>query len=637
MQDASSHPIAVTGPPPAPPSGKAEKKAAPADDVPRDKSPGPGGGPGSGDGPGDRAARPPRTWGRFLRVMARRLAIVFLVLWALGWGASLWIDAIGIARPPVLTESPAIRELTVTVDEQGVRRIGDNWLRRRDGVMQMMLRGDAYSLGYANAAMSQPWLAQQETEFLDTVRKFVPSAIQQFLLHKIILLRFRDLPLHVSEAEAIEMLGLSEGAPEPHPEMASWAPIYHRVLHYHASHDMSHALIDHPLVGCTTFAAWGDFTADGNLIVGRNFDFAAARSFDMNKVVMRVEQPDKVGFVSVAWPGMLGAVTGMNDHRIFISINGVRSDDELLTGTPVSFVIRRVLQNATTLEEAVEILREATVFVSDLYLVAEGSTNRAVVVEKTPHQTHVREPEPDLGGQPTGGQAIVCANHFMTPALRDQPSNRQLMADGTTVDRYNRMETLLKAQQGVLTPRSAVDILRDRAGPDGREVGLGNEASLAPLIATHSVIADVTAGVLWVAASPYQLGQYVPFSIHDFEAPVADAETFPADPLMSDGGFHRFDQSQRMMDDALTALRAGDRRRAANRAREAAALNPDFYLPYLVQARLAERAGDRQAARPLYEQAHARYPAFGPEREEVRQALERLAPVGQAAGAGASR
>src|SRR5690606_23807123 len=185
----------------------------------------------------------------------------------------------------------------------------------------------------------------------------------------------RTLPQHVSDAEQLEILGLTEGSIDQHPDDV---PLYHRILNYHAAHDISHIFIDHPLVttsdfvGCTAFAAWGEASADGNLYVARNFDFEAGEVFDVDKAVVYVWPEQGHAYVHVAWAGMAGAVTGMNAAGLSVHVNAARTDEVGFgrMGTPVSLLVRRVLQACETIEQAFALIEQTPVFVSDTYMIA---------------------------------------------------------------------------------------------------------------------------------------------------------------------------------------------------------------------------------------------------------------------------
>ena len=203
----------------------------------------------------------------------------------------------------------------------------------------MYLAGPPFELGFANARLSQDVLERQEDILYKSKDTFVPWRAVQWVLRKAILFAGRHLPDDVSPARKLEILGLVRGSkPDRH---AADAPLYHRVLHYHAIHDYAHLLIDNPLIighwdelqaGCTAFAATSAATREGHVLLARDFDMELGRIFDEEKVVLVVAPESGIPFVSVAWSGMAGAVTGLNREGIACALNAGASDDDAVHG-----------------------------------------------------------------------------------------------------------------------------------------------------------------------------------------------------------------------------------------------------------------------------------------------------------------
>ena len=65
----------------------------------------------------------------------------------------------------------------------------------------------------------------------------------------------------------------------------------------------------------------------GHTILARNFDFEAGSVFDDGKVVFLVRQEGKIPFASVAWPGLIGVLSGMNAKGLSVVVHGGRARD----------------------------------------------------------------------------------------------------------------------------------------------------------------------------------------------------------------------------------------------------------------------------------------------------------------------
>ncbi len=534
-------------------------------------------------------------------------ALVVLALFA------AWVRIFCFAEPPELDRRPPALDWKAQASADGRVHLGPAWFERQEGRSLLYLEGAPFAIGYANAHLTAEFLEIQERSLMETVEEHFPALVSRLALGLLVLVNNRNLADYVAPEYQEEILGLSLGRQEDaYPYMG---PRYNRVLNYHAAHDISHWVWDAPVLGCSAFAARGAYTRTGTLLVGRNFDWEAGAHFDRNKVIVLCRPERGLAFLSVSWPGMAGAVTGMNEERIFCSVNGAHSERRSNIGQPVSLVVRQVLQYARDLPQAIAIIREAPVFVADSYLLADGEAGEAVVVEKAPGLAAVRAMD---------GDVLIQANHFESADFAEDAGNREYMREGTSLARRARLAELLAGQRGTLDVETSVAILRDRKGPGGVERSLGHRATINPMIATHSVVADVTAGVLWVSRGPHQLGAYDAYRIADFGTPAA--ASLEADADLANGTFERLEEERRVLRalasvlDEGAALNEGQLERLAY----AQTLNPSDPIVLLCLARAAEAAGQESSALAHFEAALAATPPFPSQAREAQAAIARL-------------
>ncbi len=117
-------------------------------------------------------------------------------------------------------------------------------------------------------------------------------------------------------------------------------------------------------------------------------------------------------------------------------------------------------------------------FVSESFLIGSAADNRAVVIENTPDSMDMYAPNDNF---------ITCTNHFQGKRLSKLASNEQQIKESASEYRYQRLNELLGADQSN-TVQKTVDILRDRYGLHGADIGVGNEKAVNQFIAHHSIV-----------------------------------------------------------------------------------------------------------------------------------------------------
>ena len=300
----------------------------------------------------------------------------------------------------------------------------------------------------------------------------------------------------------IEIFGLSKYSSDDYNYIAE---PYTRALYLHGAHDIGHALRDLALVGCSSFAAWGDKTEDGSLIIGRNFDFYVGDEFSKEKIVAFINPKEGHKYMSITWGGMIGVVSGMNEHGLTVTINAGKSKVPLVAKTPISILTKEILQYASTIDEAIDIAKKRQVFVSESLLIGSAKDKKAKIIEVSPKKFGVFEV--------TNSNQLICSNHFQSLEYKKDKNNIKHIEESHSQYRYERMEELL-IQREKLTPEGAVNILRNKEGLNNKLIGYGNEKALNQLLAHHSIVFKPEQLIFWVSTNPYQLGEYVAYDLN---------------------------------------------------------------------------------------------------------------------------
>ena len=551
-----------------------------------------------------------RKWLRRLLWLAGGSVVTLLLL----WGIMLALMFRWVAKEPALKETPAI--VTQVPETRGDRvYLGQNWFGQREGLPVLYLTGTPFEMGYANGVLTQKQIHRQEDSVVALLNHVAPYRWIQFMLEFFVTYKNRHMTEYITPDLQLEMLGIARGCPDGHPEMG---PYYNRVLNYHGAQDISYMLMNSPLLrrGCTAFGAWGNATAENHLLCGRNFDWEADPVFDEDRILIICEPKHGIPFISLAWAGMAGCVSGMNREGVSITVNGAPSDLPSAAATPTCLVAREVLEHAHNLAEATEIIRKRQVFVSAMFLVGSRADGKFIVIEKTPAQTAVREPEPKA-------DSLVCANHYLTPEFKDTAINETYKRADTSLSRFDRMTELLKITN-TLNAAACATLLRDRQLPGGQLAGDGHRGSLNPLIATHSVVMDLTAGIFWAARPPHQLGKFVAFDLNAPEKLLPES-ALPADPMLADGEYAHYLAGKTNLSDCYLALKKGDLAAAKAFALQAEMNNPGYYQNAWLLAEVLFRQGKRVEAAAACQRALNGKPALGGERRKIETLLQQCA------------
>ncbi len=211
--------------------------------------------------------------------------------------------------------------------------------------------------------------------------------------------------------------------------------------------------------GCTAFAASGTATGGAPLLVGRNLDFAPANVLG-SKTLVTIYRPEGChAFAAIGWPGFAAVASGLNDAGLgaFILVNsGTRPRGD---GVPLGFLVRRLLEECSSVEEARRLFRESPPASGHFVFLADSKT--AAIVSR------------DIEDRSMQGGLLGCTNGVFQP---DEPIQHDARA------------------------RLLDDLLARSARPIDVSVARSILAATSmDFQSTHSMIVEPATRTLWVA------------------------------------------------------------------------------------------------------------------------------------------
>ncbi len=500
------------------------------------------------------------------------------------------------------------------VDPTGRRlRYGRSWLDRDGQLWRLHLEGSPIEMGDARGRLTERLFHQLDDRIRDLVARRYGAWLEHWTAAMVLRWDYRGADRLLEPSAREELAAMAMALPHPEDDRID---SYHRLFLYQCVYGLGKRLDDVLLEG-TMFAAAPKRTSSGepgNLIVGRTLSFDVGRDFEADRIVTFHRPDGRYPFASIGWPGLMGVVTGINARGIFVALNPARTNDPPEEGAPLPLVLRTVLEQADTLEHAVEILREAELRGSGIVLIADGMRREAVVMELAARD---RENRRVVRGE---DEAVVWAtDHMIDEAFEGDVQNDWVRRYGSSGYRQRRLEELLDTGEPI-DPTRAVAVLRDRRGVGNEELGLGNRNALENLATTHSVVVDATAMVMWVAEGPSTLGRYQAIdlgrSLRRAEGPPAPLDDLPPDPLLYSEEFRDYREAIEAIDHARVMLGRGLPERARWSAQVALALAPDLGELHRLLGDIERDLGNAAQARVHYERYLELTP--GRKRDQVR-------------------
>ena len=494
-------------------------------------------------------------------------------------------------------------QIVATDPERGLP-YGPARLRYQGPLGILQTSGSAHDIGAQHGRLLASEIEKIQSVFLANVRQTVSTeGLFGQTLHNIRLRwRWRTLDDGIPGHQLGELAGLVRGAQESDVSLG-----YEDQVRLSAILD-----VGQPALGSSGAEMWTLAKALTLLVptsspVGQRL--VVARSLSLpgsadggevvrNHPILHIAHPDDaLAYASLAWPGLVGVTSGVNQEGVGVFLHFARTSDVRVTreAQPSTLIAQEVLERAHTLDEAISILKKVKSLGSAIYVIVDGNERTWAVVERSPTILDLRRGD--------GSTAIV--DNLEGSKFKDDAINDRSRRTRPMLLRQERAEQLLKTSRSSEVEVAAM--LRDRKSKDGATLVFGHRGALDDTESVQTALFDVSGLVLWVSDSGDASGTFRAVDLRhellgDGQASAASRSAPPADipSSESDQGTRRAIRSaRREIMKARRAKKKGKMRRAREHAAAALSRAPTLPEALLLAGELAKEDGDELDARAL--------------------------------------
>ncbi len=231
---------------------------------------------------------------------------------------------------------------------------------------------------------------------------------------------------------------------------------------------------------CSSFAAWGSATQNGEMIIGRNTDYPLNGCYDICPTVVYYEPTDGSNrYMTITSAGFhIAGVCGMNEHGLFVGVHSVPASTVSEMGIPAFLAGQEVLRRASTVQEAAALLDKVRPAAGWNYHIVSARERQASTFELCSGAVARRS------GQ---GDVHITTNHWTQPAMLPHQLTTISVFTEDSSSRAERIRTLIDAAGGSLDAAGAAAILGDTIDP-----GSGKARCFPNVVAaTHTVSSSI--------------------------------------------------------------------------------------------------------------------------------------------------
>jgi tetratricopeptide (TPR) repeat protein len=386
---------------------------------------------------------------------------------------------------------------TQAFEQKGARQyLGTAWKERKEGTIMLHLEGSPYEMGYQHGALLHeeirngvvPLFSDPIGHTLEYRKK--PLWLRWLLTKYLEISIFSPIERATPRDYLEELKGIADGCGIPYREIfianfKSDLTMIMAVRQIKARAGKLGALAE-----CSSFAAAGPNTPDGELVFGRNTDYAGQGRWMRNQVLFFYKPRVGNAYVRVDTAGLIKCNTAMNEKGIVVGGHFMAYEGAKPQGVSFTVLENEIMRKASSIDEAIAIVRRAPVCGSFGLVVADGKNRKAVAIEAVDNVVGIVSMKDDY---------VRLTNCATSREL--QP--RDLMARYNLVmrdlyGRLSRLDALITQSRGHITPAKAAEFMGDHydtVTKTERSTGIGVGAANN----VTSAVFMPARGLFWVA------------------------------------------------------------------------------------------------------------------------------------------
>lgn len=373
--------------------------------------------------------------------------------------------------------------------------LGKAWKKRIGGNIVLFVTGTPYEMGYQHGVLLREEIKSGVVpHFADPISGIREHRSKPAWLKKLLLLYLqwsiyapieRNSPRHYLE----EIKGIADGAGMKYRDLfiANMKSDLSMVMSPRVIGKKSKEL---GIRGeCSDFAASGDFTPNGRLIIGRNTDYSGIGRWMKHQTIFIAKPSDGHAYVRVETAGIIKCNSAMNEKGITVGGHFMAFEGADPAGVSFSFLEHEIMRRASTLDEAISIVKNSRRGGAFGLMIGDGKSRDAAIVEATLSRIGMKKM---LDG------TLALTNYALTEELKPvDVAARHNLIMRDLMGRYLQIEALLKTHRGHIDSEKAAEIIGDHFDlTTGTERGTGITIGASNNVS--SVIFSPESQMFWV-------------------------------------------------------------------------------------------------------------------------------------------